>query len=1173
MGDPRAEALWRWFMGKTSAYVVQQSDGKYLTNGKLGLPALTPDDMEKHVAGTHTLAIYTVAEDHTVGFGMIDFDSKAPPAKERLLWIKSCLTQFGLPSYIEGSGSKGYHLWVVFKGRLPAYKVQWLMKDVVKRAEQELGAPRLNEYNKSDWIEVNPKQASGAGFGSAVKLPWGVHRKTGRHTTLINEEFNAELPNHGLDALEAQPPVTLEDLDAIIAEFCPMPAEPEQKDKTDWEHSEEFCEIAVEKMMEHCAFLKHCRDDAASLIEPHWWSMIRQLVPFGAPGRRKIHELSQAYPKYSERETDRKIDSCVKATDLKEVGPHTCLTIRGFFDGCTDDCWAPGMGVAAPAGMASKLAAQEMAQGRTASLQVTKKGKEVKVNCVQLAAEISQAHTFKTFKDTDEIVIYRDGIYQGGGHVVIKEEVEARLGQFSTERRAAETVYHIRVSSYASREDFNRPGHFVNLNNGILDLNTQQLLPHSPQLLTTIRVPVTYDPKAKCPTVTRFLEEVLPPDNVATFLQLAGYCLESDYHISRAFLFTGEGANGKCQKAGDQVLMADGSWKNIENIAIGDYVVSPQENGTSILARVKRTHSFFSPDVYEIRETTRKKRLLYTCAGSHELPLIREYSERTSKDDSTPRQCERRLFTYTAEHLSRVHSDKSAYCSFTTTPVEWSQKKDPTIDPYCLGVFLGDGNFVKGKKLSVCTSDDSFPEVFRRAYPLAHLRVEPHERCATYCFSIVSSFATELAYLGLVDKTSGDKFIPTDCLRASLNYRRCLLAGLLDTDGYVDKNGAVYYCTKSERMAADLRNLVFSLGGYASIRPITKTIKSYGFEGSYFETSIQFKAWGDLPLLRAFRADRLKIRRNNPRHVAVEAVRTDAQMVYGFEIDSPSHWYVTNNWMVTHNSVTIELLRTFLGKANCTTVPLQQLENSRFASSGLYGKLANLYADLPSTAMNHVGIFKMLTGGDSINAERKFQNSFDFYNHAKLIFSANQLPEVRGEDSLAFWRRWIIVRFPNQFLGDKADKHILRKLTAESELSGFLNLALASLQELRGRGEFSGAKDPEETAQQYSKSASPIVAFVTDCCTLEAEAWTSKDTIYGAYKEFCDLTGMPIKGKENFGRALAGSIYGNQVKSDRQRVMGELTHGWKGLRINTNGTEPSKDVGTVGTEENDQLAF
>ncbi len=817
MGDPRAEALWRWFMGKTSAYVVQQSDGKYLTNGKLGLPALTPDDMEKHVAGTHTLAIYTVAEDHTVGFGMIDFDSKAPPAKERLLWIKSCLQQFGLTSYIEGSGSKGYHLWVVFKGRLPAYKVQWLMRDVVKRAEQELGAPRLNEYSKSDWIEVNPKQASGAGFGSAVKLPWGVHRKTGKHTTLINEEFNAELPNHGLDALEAQPPVTLEDLDAIIAEFCPMPAEPEQKDKTDWEHSEEFCEIAVEKLMQHCAFLKHCRDDAASLIEPHWWGMIRQLVPFGLAGRRKIHELSQAYPKYSERETDRKIDSCVKATDLKEVGPHTCLTIRGFFEGCTDDCWAPGMGVAAPAGMASKLAAQEMAQQRTGSLQVTKKGKEVKVNCVQLAAEISQAHTFKTFKDTDEIVIYRDGIYQGGGHVVIKEEVEARLGQFSTERRAAETIYHIRVSSYASREDFNRPGHFVNLNNGILDLNTQQLLPHSPQLLTTIRVPVAYDPKAKCPTIVRFLEEVLPPDNVATFLQLAGYCLESDYHISRAFLFTGEGANGK--------------------------------------------------------------------------------------------------------------------------------------------------------------------------------------------------------------------------------------------------------------------------------------------------------------------------------------------------------------------SVTIELLRTFLGKANCTTVPLQQLENSRFASSGLYGKLANLYADLPSTAMNHVGIFKMLTGGDSINAERKFQNSFDFYNHAKLIFSANQLPEVRGEDSLAFWRRWIIVRFPNQFLGDKADKHILRKLTAESELSGFLNLALASLQELRGRGEFSGAKDPEETAQQYSKSASPIVAFVTDCCTLEAEAWTSKDAVYGAYKEFCDLTSMPIKGKENFGRALSGSIYGNQIKASRVRVMGELTHGWKGLRINTNGTEPSKDVGTVGTEENDPLAF
>ncbi len=806
--DPRAEALWRWFLGKTAIYVVQQPDGHYLTNAHLELPALSPEAMEAHVSGLRTIAIYTVAEDHTVGFGMIDFDSKTAAAKERMLWIKNYLKQTGLPSYIEASGSKGYHLWVVFKARIHAAKVNWLLNFIVKQAAEDLGDPGASELGKYNWIEVNPKQKSGAGAGNAVKLPWGIHKKTGQRTTFISENFSKEvngklvadeLPNHGLDTLDAQDPITSEVIDEIIAEFCPMPTESEEaaaKKKRDWEHSEEFQDLAVGILCEKCTFIQHCRDHATTLSEPHWWGMMRQLLPFGEPGRRKVHDLSAAYPKYTERETDKKINDCLKATDKKEVGPHTCLTVKGFFDGCPEDCWAVGLGVASPAGMAAHLAAQDMAKARTDSISVGKKGKEVKVNCVLLAEEIMKVAAFKTFRDTEEVLIYRDGIYQLGGETIIKEMVEDRLGQFSNERRANEVIYHVRVKSYASRDAFNAPGHIVNLKNGLLDLDSGELKPHSPDFLGTIRIPVAFDEKATCPTITKFLSEVLPPANIPTFIELCGYCLESDYYIARAFLFTGEGANGK--------------------------------------------------------------------------------------------------------------------------------------------------------------------------------------------------------------------------------------------------------------------------------------------------------------------------------------------------------------------SVAIELLRTFLGTGNCTTVPLQFLENSRFASSGLYGKLANLYADLPTTAMSHVGTFKMLTGGDFVHAEKKFGNAFDFKNVAKLVFSANQVPEVRGEDSLAFWRRWILVRFPNQFLGDKADKHLIRKLTTAAELSGFLNIVLQGLQGLRRSGEFSGAMSPDQTQEAYTKAASPIVAFITEACEITSDGWTTKDILYGSYKVFCEESNLPIKGKDSFGRSLAGSIYGNQIKSGRRRLNGELTYVWEGISLSCN---------------------
>jgi putative DNA primase/helicase len=140
-------------------------------------------------------------------------------------------------------------------------------------------------------------------------------------------------------------------------------------------------------------------------------------------------------------------------------------------------------------------------------------------------------------------------------------------------------------------------------------------------------------------------------------------------------------------------------------------------------------------------------------------------------------------------------------------------------------------------------------------------------------------------------------------------------------------------------------------------------------------------------------------------------------------------------------STLISTIQALLGKDNVSAVSLQELEVNRFAKADLFGKLANLYADLPDSALKSVGTFKMLTGGDPIRGERKFQNSFLFVNGAKLTFSCNVVPEVY-EDTTAFFRRWIIIQFPNIFDGEKADKDLLKRLTTPEELSGILNFAL-----------------------------------------------------------------------------------------------------------------------------------
>ena len=99
----------------------------------------------------------------------------------------------------------------------------------------------------------------------------------------------------------------------------------------------------------------------------------------------------------------------------------------------------------------------------------------------------------------------------------------------------------------------------------------------------------------------------------------------------------------------------------------------------------------------------------------------------------------------------------------------------------------------------------------------------------------------------------------------------------------------------------------------------------------------------------------------------------------------------------------------FVGADNVSNVSLQQLASNRFAAASLEGKLANICADLPATRLEDTQLFKGITGGgDIIQAERKFQASFSFKPFARLLFSANRLPQS-PDSSEAFFDRWIIV--------------------------------------------------------------------------------------------------------------------------------------------------------------------
>jgi putative DNA primase/helicase len=201
-------------------------------------------------------------------------------------------------------------------------------------------------------------------------------------------------------------------------------------------------------------------------------------------------------------------------------------------------------------------------------------------------------------------------------------------------------------------------------------------------------------------------------------------------------------------------------------------------------------------------------------------------------------------------------------------------------------------------------------------------------------------------------------------------------------------------------------------------------------------------------------------------------------------------WFLFHGEGANGKSTLINLIRTFLGKTNVSSVGLQKL-NDKFASYQLYCKLANMVADLSDDDLRRTDNLKALTGGDHIPAQRKFKDPFDFENYAKLIYSCNKIP-ITSDKSKAFYRRVYRIAFPNSFDKNTADKDLLQKLTTEEELSGLLE-----------RGYFTGTQTAEENEVVYETASNPVYGYYNERLITDPEAYEQKTELYDNFLEYC----------------------------------------------------------------------
>lgn len=251
-------------------------------------------------------------------------------------------------------------------------------------------------------------------------------------------------------------------------------------------------------------------------------------------------------------------------------------------------------------------------------------------------------------------------------------------------------------------------------------------------------------------------------------------------------------------------------------------------------------------------------------------------------------------------------------------------------------------------------------------------------------------------------------------------------------------------------------------------------------------------------------------------------------------------------------STLLEVLKLFLGSENCSGVTPQQLSMNRFSTAQLHGKLANIAADIPKSALD-AEVIKMLTGGDLLTAEHKNKDQFHFVNYAKLIFSCNTLPKTY-DDSAAFYRRVRQIHFPNTFEAGDRDtiqrNVLITSLTTPSELSGILNLALEGWKRLRSQGNFTGDLSIGVKKEDYARESDTVKYFAMKYLKARVTASpTPKPWMYQFYQTVCQDIGKVPKHDRVFAKELRR--YAPYIDERQTIVGGQKVRVWVGVELDS----------------------
>lgn len=341
-----------------------------------------------------------------------------------------------------------------------------------------------------------------------------------------------------------------------------------------------------------------------------------------------------------------------------------------------------------------------------------------------------------------------------------------------------------------------------------------------------------------------------------------------------------------CHEAGHLIMMYDGSFTKVEDVMVGDTLMSPDGSPRKVLHLIRGKQ--------EMRKVIPNNGDTFVVNLDHKLSMykVREGYRYKSQDP--------RIETVTLRDYEQSSKTFKHVRKLRRAPTLEFQHKHYVFSPYFIGAMIGDG----------CLSDGTFcgsePEVINELLRESELKFKCKPSIMTKknnkAFNIRfshGSFLTEFKKLSLWGCDSYTAFIPNEYKTGSVKQRRELLAGLIDTDGHFTSNGWEY-CTVSGRLAKDVRYVAQSLGLRA-----TMTVGDATLNGRFISKKYRIFIYGsgceDVKTRLKYKRCKARGQIKNQLVTGFTIEKLPVDNYYGFELDGDK-LYIDSDFIVHHNS-------------------------------------------------------------------------------------------------------------------------------------------------------------------------------------------------------------------------------------------------------------------------------